>query len=109
MTTTDLQKIADELLAKAASVPASRAAETIYGGSEHALRQTLIALSAGSELDEHESPGEATLQVVRGRVELRSADSSTVVTEGQLAPIPPERHSLAAEEDAVVLLTVVKR
>ena len=106
---TDLQKTADDLQAQAAGSSAHRAADTVYGGSDHALRQTVIALTAGSELDEHESPGEATLQVLRGKVELRSGGSSTTVSEGQLAPIPPERHSLSATDDSVVLLTVVKR
>ena len=108
MTAIDLQKTADDLLAQAAESSAHRAADTIHGGSEHALRQTLIALTAGSALDEHSSPGEATLQVLRGQVELRSGSGATKVAEGQLAVIPPERHSLSAEADSVVLLTVVK-
>ena len=47
-----------------------RSAHTVFGGHEHALRQTLIALADGNELAEHESPGEATLQVLQGRVRL---------------------------------------
>ena len=91
MTTSDLRQIADDLLGKATAGSAGRAADTLYGGSGHALRQTVIALTAGSELDEHESPGEATLHVLRGRVQLRSGDESTPLGAGQLAPIPPER------------------
>lgn len=109
MTSSDLQKIADDLLGQATSSSAHRAAETVYGGSGHALRQTVIALAAGSDLDEHESPGEATLHVLRGEVELRAAGGSTSLREGQLATIPNERHSLHAAADSVVLLTVVKR
>ena len=47
-----------------------RSAHTVYGGHEHALRQTMIALRAGTNLDEHESPGEATVHVLHGRVTL---------------------------------------
>lgn len=47
-----------------------RSDHTIYGGHEHILRQTMIALRAGSELHEHENPGEATVQVLHGRVTL---------------------------------------
>ena len=108
MTTTDLAKLADDLLGQAASASAHRAAETLHGGSDQALRQTVIALTAGSALDEHESPGEATLQVLRGQVQLHAGGESTSLGEGQLATIPPERHSLSADADSVVLLTVVK-
>jgi quercetin dioxygenase-like cupin family protein len=55
-------------LAGAAS--SGRSAETVYGGHEHVLRQTVLALTAGAALDEHENPGEATIQVLRGRVRL---------------------------------------
>ena len=43
---------------------------TVFGGREHDLRQTLIALVGGRSLGEHEAPGEATLQVVSGAVRL---------------------------------------
>jgi quercetin dioxygenase-like cupin family protein len=36
----------------------------VFGGREHVLRQTLIALAAGHQLDEHDSPGEATVHVL---------------------------------------------
>ena len=48
----------------------------MYGGHEHVLRQTLIALTAGQKLDEHENPGEATVHVLHGRVRLGAGDTS---------------------------------
>jgi quercetin dioxygenase-like cupin family protein len=54
----------------------SRSAQTVYGGHEHALRQTVLALTAGSSLDEHESPGEATIQVLRGRIRLTAGEAA---------------------------------
>ena len=59
-------------LARAAS--SGRSAHTVYGGHEHVLRQTLIALAAGQSLDEHENPGEATIHVLHGRVQLIAGD-----------------------------------
>ena len=41
-------------------------AHTVYGGHQHTLRQTLIALTAGTSLDDHDSPGEATIRVLHG-------------------------------------------
>ena len=42
-----LEARARVLMKSAATAPAGRAAETVYGGHEHVLRQTLIALTAG--------------------------------------------------------------
>ena len=55
-------------LAAAHDAHSGRSAHTVYGGHQHTLRHTLIALTAGTRLDDHESLGEATLQVLRGRV-----------------------------------------
>ena len=80
----------------------------MWGGHEHVLRQTLIALTAGSSMSEHENPGETTLQVISGRVRLDSGDNHWEGREGDLLLVPPARHSLVAVEDVVVLLTVAK-
>jgi quercetin dioxygenase-like cupin family protein len=104
-----LTDLADDHLRRARAGGAGRSAHTLYGGHDHRLRQTLIALLAGQGLDEHESPGEATLQVVRGRVRLVAGTASHELEAGRLVAIPPTRHALEAPEDSVVLLTVVKR
>ena len=109
MDSTSLTALTDELLATAQQHNAGRSAHTVYGGQGHALRQTLIALVAGHRLGEHESPGEATLQVVRGRVALHAGDDSWEGTAGDHATIPPARHDLEALEDSAVLLTVALR
>lgn len=102
-----LNLVIDELLAAARSTGSGRAARTIHGGQEHFLRQTVIALIQGRELGEHESPGEATLQVLQGRVRLRVGDTSCEGVAGDFVVIPPARHALSADEDSVVLLTVL--
>jgi quercetin dioxygenase-like cupin family protein len=96
-----------EHLTKARAASSGRSAQTVYGGHEHRLRQTLVALTAGSALDEHDSPGEATLMVLSGRVELTTADASWTGAPGDHLVIPPARHGLRADEDSVVVLTVV--
>ena len=95
-------------LGKASASSNGRSAHTVFGGHEHVLRQTLIALRAGSRLDEHENPGEATLQVLHGRVTLVAGEIRWNGSPGDLITIPDSRHSLEAIEDSVVLLTVGK-
>lgn len=104
---TSLTALAEQLLGGARASTSGRVAHTVHGGHEHALRQTLIALAAGHELAEHESPGEATLQVLRGRVLLTAGEDDWEGGEGDLMIIPPTRHGLVAVSDAAVLLTVV--
>lgn len=107
MDAVSLSAVADEQLAAARSGRAGRAAQTIYGGRDHALRQTVLALAAGHGLDDHESPGEATLLVLRGRIRLGTATAAAEAGAGDYLVIPAERHNVAALEDSVVLLTVV--
>ena len=75
-------------------------------GKPDALRQTLVALASGHELAEHNSPGEATLQVLRGHVRLIAGDDTWDGAAGDQITIPPVRHALEALEDSAVLLTV---
>ncbi|HEX2178297.1 MAG TPA: LuxR family transcriptional regulator [Actinomycetota bacterium] len=83
-----------------------RSAHTLYGGRGTVLRHTLIALVAGQSLADHPNPGEATVQVLRGRVRLASQRGSVEGSEGDLLVVPRERHSLEALESSAVLLTV---
>lgn len=85
-----------------------RAASTVFGGHEQVLRQTVIALTAETEMNEHESPGAATLQVLSGRVRLTAGPDSWEGRSGDLIVIPQVRHGLTALEDSVVILTVAK-
>lgn len=91
------------VLAKAAS--SGRSAHTVYGGHEHRLRQTVIGLAAGRRLDEHVSPGEATLYVIVGRVSIVAGEVVMSGAAGHFMIIPDGRHTLEAEEDSVVMLT----
>ncbi|MGV8876669.1 MAG: cupin domain-containing protein [Rhodoglobus sp.] len=95
-------------LANAVASGSGRSAVTVWGGRDQQLRQTLMALRAGEGLAEHSSPGEATLQVLIGRVTLTSDGQSWAGTVGDLLAIPAAVHALDASEDSVILLTVVK-
>ncbi len=100
-----LTALAREQLELAQKASSGRSSHTVYGGHEHTLRQTLIALDAGRTLAEHKNPGEATLYVLQGRVRLSAGDNSWEGAQGHQMVIPDARHSLEALEASVVLLT----
>jgi len=106
MEKSSLTALARHQLDLAERASSGRSSHTVYGGHEHVLRQTMIALSAGQKLDEHENPGEATVHVLHGRVRLGAGETSWEGSPGDLLVVPDARHSLAALEPAVVLLTV---
>ncbi len=108
MSTMSLTELLDQHLNLARQASSGRSAHTVYGGHTRTLRQTLIALTAGQQLDEHENPGEATLQVLHGRVRLITGDIVHEGAAGDLLIIPDSRHRLEALEDAAFLLTVAK-
>jgi quercetin dioxygenase-like cupin family protein len=101
----DLQALADELLTQAAGEPSQRAARTLPHPVD-GLRQTVIALHGNARLHDHNSPGPASLLVLRGRATLAAGDLVITLEANQHTAIPPRRHSLSAEGDAVVLLSV---
>ena len=67
-----LTALVREHLLVAEGASSGRSSHTVYGGHEHVLRQTLIALAAGQSLEEHANPGEATVHVLHGHVKLAS-------------------------------------
>ena len=72
------------------------------------LRQTVVALRAGTRLAEHNSPPAASLQVLSGRVRLEAGGRTQgEFGAGELWTLTHERHSVLALEDSAFLLTTV--
>ena len=67
-----LDALARQQLAAAVAAPSGRAADTAFGGHEKTLRQTVMAFRAGTQLSEHQNPGEA--------IETKILDASSVRT-----------------------------
>ena len=90
------------LLAAATPPPRSTAA------TRRCYAKTVIGLSQGARLAEHENPGAATIQVLHGRVRMIVGGQSWEARTGDLLIVPDARHSLEALQDSAVLLTVAK-
>lgn len=105
MEKTSVDTLGRELLGVARQGP-GRSARTVLGGQDQRLRQTVLSMTAGTALQEHENPGEASLLVLHGKVRLTSEGEEWDATDGELLPIPPRRHALEALQDSSVLLTV---
>lgn len=103
-----LDALAREQLECAKAASSGRCSSTVFGGHEHVLRQTVVALKEGASLTEHNSPGEATIIVLSGRVRLVAGGTTWEARKGDLLIIPPERHSLEAVKDTVIVLTTSK-
>ncbi|MEZ0067800.1 quercetin dioxygenase-like cupin family protein [Streptacidiphilus sp. MAP12-20] len=102
----ELTLVAESQLTQARQSPHGRATRLLL--HHNMLRQSLIALTQGSVLGEHESPHAATLLVLAGQVQLSTESGGMVeLAAGELAGLPHERHDLMALSDAVVLLTTV--
>ncbi|HEY5852669.1 MAG TPA: cupin domain-containing protein [Aldersonia sp.] len=103
-----LTAVARQQLKIASTASSGRSSQTIYGGHSRSLRQTVVGLSAGQSLAEHDNAGEATLLVLNGTLKLISGENSWKGSTGDLLVIPQARHSVEALEDVAFLLTVAK-
>jgi quercetin dioxygenase-like cupin family protein len=103
-----LDAVARELLERATTAAGGRAAQTVIGGHEKVMRQTVIAMVKDAALTEHANPGEASVHVLRGRVVLTAGDQSWEGRDGDLLIVPDAPHSLHALQDSAVLLSVAK-
>lgn len=100
----DLSLEGQALLLKATESSSGRASHSLLHGDHQ--RVVLIALTAGSELAEHEAPLAATLHVLSGKCRLTDEEEEWLLSAGEMVPIPPLRHSVTSLEDCVFLLTV---
>lgn len=72
------------------------------------LRVVLVVLQAGAELDGAAELGPATVQVLAGRVRFAARDGQGTLGAGTIVAIESGvPHAVTAEEESVVLLTLV--
>lgn len=102
----DLATLADSILQTAQQNEHGRHAELLVLDGH--LRQSVIALTSGSRLSDHNAPPAATVQVLRGAIEVTTDSGPPAhLSQGQLDQLTKERHGVLALEDSVFLLTTV--
>lgn len=101
----DVQQLAQDQIDRAHEDPHGRSAHLLV--HDGPLRQSLIALTKGTRLAEHNSPPAASLLVVRGTVAVTSDDRVDTLPAHHLATLTHDRHSVEALSDAAFLLTTV--
>lgn len=101
---TTLNENADRILERAVGSPHGRHAEIFV--REGPLRQSLLALKAGTLLEEHNSPPAASLYLIRGAVRV-TGEGTAEIAAGDLHTLTHHRHAVEALEDSVFLLTTV--
>lgn len=104
-TDSTLEELSRKHLALAHDDPHGRSADILV--HDGPLRQTLIAMTAGAELGEHNSPPAASVLVVAGAVDVIAGDDEVTVRVGELRGLSHHRHSVTALEDSVFILTTV--
>jgi quercetin dioxygenase-like cupin family protein len=101
---THVTDAADRILARASDSPHGRHAEIVV--REGPLRQSLLALTAGTELEEHNSPPAASLYLLKGAVRV-TGEGTVDIAAGEIHTLTHHRHAVRAVEDSVFLLTTV--
>ncbi|MGO1480525.1 MAG: hypothetical protein ACTHWF_05315 [Brachybacterium sp.] len=89
---------------RAREAPNGRHAELLI--HDGPLRQTVIALTEGAQLSEHNSPPAASIQIIRGSLRV-TGQEPVVLQAGHLEALTHYRHAVEALEDTVFLLTTV--
>ena len=75
--------------------------------SAGSLRMVLFAFEKGGCLPAHRAPGYVAIQCFRGRIRVRTSNSTYDLSSGELLMLDPDvEHDREAREEADVLLTV---
>jgi quercetin dioxygenase-like cupin family protein len=103
----DLEEERVRVMGSVAGEPAGRAARTLL--KDGPLRVTVIVLTPGGAIAEHQADGPITVQPLNGRVRFSAAGGVHDIGPGELlCAAPGIRHAVSSADGAVFLLTVVK-
>ena len=68
----------------------------------------LIAMHEGNEIKMHKAEGPVSLLVIKGKLQFNTENDSAILLKDQLLTLPDNiEHSLIADEETVLLLTMI--
>lgn len=105
---TQLAGLTAALDAAAAESPRGVAVQWLTSPNDR-LRIAGIGLAAGSELAEHDNPGDAVLQVLSGAVTVFASGDEVDVLADEILELPHARHRVVALGPSTLLLIQVVR
>lgn len=97
-----LRDVATQVLGEARSSDSGNAALTLTPTTSGGVKQTVVAVTAGSSIGPEHWNGPATVQVLSGRATV----GGDTVGEGEWTVVEGEAADISAEDDLAVLLTV---
>ena len=97
-----LRDLATQVLGEARSSDSGNAALTLTPSTSGTVKQTVVAVKAGSSVGPEHWNGPATVQVLSGRATV----GGDTLGEGEWTLVDGEAAEISAEEDLAVLLTV---
>jgi quercetin dioxygenase-like cupin family protein len=101
----DLGEVVSELHTESEPGQTRRAVTLVKQGG---MSVVLMHLHAGGTLQEHSTPGAATVQILDGHVRMQIGDESIEAASGRLVAFNSRvAHSVEAVEDSTLLLTLV--
>lgn len=109
MTKVSVKALVLHLMHTATDAGGGRAAETVHGGHEKSLRQTVIGMIKGTVLNECGNQDDETVYVLEGHIQMHVGDDVWEARAGTLLIVPHELHRFEALEDSAVLMSVAKR
>ena len=103
--TLDIEQEEASILEAAKAAGVGRAAKTLV--KDGPLRVIILGLKLGASLQEHEAAGPVSVHVLSGQVDISSPGRSDPLRGGQALVFEAAvSHSLEAQSDSVVLLTI---
>ena len=100
-----LMSMAEKLIAEANAATSGRASLTLAHGSEMTL--VLVALKAGTTLEDHQAPAAATVITLSGDIIFTTSGEKITLEQGEAVTFTADvLHAVYASEDSAFLIVI---